>query len=1025
MWLSNTSIRQPVFITMIMAAFIVLGLVSYGRLGVDLFPEINFPMVAVVTIYPGAGPEEIETLVSKPVEEAVSVLNGVRSVSSISTEGMSGVWIEFELGTSAKMAAIDVRDKVASIRNSLPDDIMEPVIEKLDFNAAPVLSYGVSDRSKRMSDADLRFVVDEKIKPLIERGEGVGQVTVVGGREREIQVNLKPDRLQAYQIAPQQVVGALAGENLNVPGGHLELGPRELTLRTTGQFKTVEEIGEAIVSNYGGLPVRVKDVAGVVDGFKEVRSLSRMNGIPSIVLTVQKQSGTNTVQVAEEVKRTLGDLKEAYPDLAFTVAFDESQFIQSQRDNVMESLLLGALLAGLVVFFFFLDLRNTLVTVAGLPVCIIGAFFAMDVMHFTVNLITLMGLSLSIGMLIDDAIVVRENIFRHMTKLGKKPMEAARDGTSEVALAVLATTLTIVAVFIPVAFARGIAGQFMRQFGLTVTAAVMISLFEAFTFAPVLSAYFFKPEEETKPSGWKRIAGRWVQVYERIDRGYRPVLAWALRHRIAVGGIATIAFALAAVFVGMVPKEFNDQPDRGEFNMFLETAPGTSLPENDRIVRQVEDYLQSCPEVRDIFTVVGVEGSLNRSGILVHLAFEGRTPEFQARARTDLASLPGGEISFGPVTALSASTGFGSWWNYPIQVVVKGPDRVALNAVAKDLADRFSKVEGLVDIDISSREGLPEIAARIDRAKASDLGLGTAQVAMTLRTLMSGEVATHLREGDRETDVRVQLDKSVADRVEAISDLTIPSPKASLIPLGQVAKLEPTVGPAKVERLDRAATVVVAGALGPRVALGNVQAEIDKVLADFPRPEGVEITSEGQSEQMVETFTSLLQALLLAVVFIYMILASQFRSFVHPFTIMMALPLAVVGAFMALFLTGKTFSMVAFIGLIMLMGLVTKNSILLVDFIIRKREEGVPRNQAILEAGPVRLRPILMTTLAMILGMLPSALARGASAESRAPLAIALIGGLITSTLLTLIVVPVVYTVVDDVTTWVRGKKRA
>jgi hydrophobe/amphiphile efflux-1 (HAE1) family protein len=1026
MWVSDTSIKQPVFVTMLIAAIIVLGLVSYGRLGVDLMPDVNFPMVVVTTAYPGAGPEDVENLVSKPIEEAVSVLNGVNTVESNSQEGFSVVVIQFDLGTQVKFAAMDVRDKVSSIRNTLPKDVYEPVISKLDFNAAPVVSFGVTDKARKMSDADLRFFVDDKLVPIVERVSGVAQVSVVGGKEREIQVDLDHDRLLANNVSPQQVMQALSGENLNIPGGHLDLGAQELSVRTSGQFARVEDIGGVVVANQGGTPVLVKDIATIVDGYKELRSLSRVDGIPSVVFTVQKQSGTNTVQVAENVKKAMREAQKTYPNLILTVAFDEASFIKHQRDEVMKSLLLGALFAALVVFFFFVDLRNTLVTIAGLPVCVIGAFFAMNAMHFTVNMITLMALSLCIGMLIDDAIVVRENIFRHMEKLRKKPMDAARDGTSEVALAVLATTSTVVAVFIPVAFATGIAGQFFRQFGLTVAAAMLISLVEAFTFAPVLSAYFFKPKKEGEVlTAWKKISSRWLAAYERVDRGYRPVLAWALRHRLAVAGIATAAFIMAVVFAGMVPTSFNEQPDRGEFNLSIETAPGTSLAENDRIVRQVEAYLSRRPEVSHTFTVVGTMGTINNSGITVHLKEEGKTPQFEENVRRDLAFLPGAKISFGPVTAMTASSGFSTWWNYPIQVVVRGPDRDVLNKVAFDLKERFSKVPGFVDIDVSSREGLPEVATRIDRVKASDLGLGTAQVAMTLRTLLAGDVVTHLQEGDRETDIRVQLDKATTDRVHAISDLTIPTLRGTMVPLSQVASVEPAQGPAKVERLDRSRVVVVAGAMGAGVAQGTVQREINKILAAYPKPADVEFRMEGQSKYMTETFTSLGQALLLAVVFIYMILASQFRSFVHPFTIMTALPLAIVGAFLALFLTGKSFSMVAFIGLIMLMGLVTKNSILLVDFIIKKRDEGLPRDEAILQAGPTRLRPILMTTLAMILGMLPTALASGGSAESRAPLGIALIGGLITSTLLTLIVVPVVYTVIDDITHHLRKKPNA
>lgn len=1013
MWLSDTSIKQPVFITMVVVAILVVGVLFFGNMGLDLLPDVSIPVVAVQTVYPGASPEEVESEVTKPLEEALGSLNRVSGIRSTSTDSVSMIVIDFDMEYSSKTAAEDVRERLASVRSSLPSDVLEPVVSRFDPAASPILSFAIADKNGKLSPSQLRTLAKNTIQPRIERVPGVAAVTIAGGLEREVHVDLDSDRLRAHNLPVQQVVGAISSENLNLPGGRLSDGGREDLLRTTGEFASLDEIGLVQIPTPLGGSVFLRDLANISLGNKDQRTISRVDGVDSVVASVQKQSGTNTVQVADAIKRELRAIEADNPDLRLIVAADQSVFTRDATNDLLFNLVIGALLAAVIVFLFFRDLRNTLVTVAGLPVILLGAFAAMHVLGLSINMITLMALALSIGMLIDDAIVVRENIFRHMER-GEHPREAASKGTAEITLAVLATTFSIVAVFGPIAFTTGIAGKFLREFGLTVVLAVLISLFEAFTLAPMLSAYFFK-QKAPATEGPNR--SRWDGLYRGLERGYRVALGWALNHRLVVVLVGLVAFAGSAGLLPMLGRSFIPTFDEGEAVINLELQPGATLAQTDQVARQVEELLLKQPEVDHIFTQVGTdEGAAEKATIHVNLKQRGQTTAMVERVRPQIAAIP--NISFnidqqvGATLGLSGGT-MDSIRGRPIQINVQGQDFSALDRASQQVMEVVRAVPGAVDVGRSLKPGKPEVSVRVNRARAADLGVSAAQIASTVRTLINGEKASRFRAPDEDLDIVVRLQESDRQSLDDVLRLPITTGRGGQVPLSAVATVQRGSAPAQIEREDRQRQIVVgAGYLGR--PLGEVTNDVSNALSRLQLPPGVSVSFGGQTAYMQDMLVALTIAILLAVVFLYMVLASQFGSFVQPFIIMVSLPLSFVGAFAALLLAGKSLDMVAMIGLVLLMGLVTKNSILLIDFINRMRRQGSLRSDAILTAGPIRLRPILMTTLAMIFGMVPVAFGLGAGSELRVPMGVAVIGGLITSTILTLVVVPVVYTLVDD-----------
>ncbi len=1011
MWVSDTSIKQPVFVTMLMLALLVVGILAYFSIPVDLFPDVAIPVVSVTTIYPGASPDEIETRVSKVLEESLGSLNGVDTIQSTSAEGISQLVIQFKLEHSASEGVRDVQERIAAIRNRLPQDIRDPVIQRFDFSALPIMSFAIAPKDHQFAPGELRNRVDDDIKPLFERLEGVASVNVTGGREREIHVNLNLGALRARHISPQQVVGAIQAQNISVPAGSVTENGQDLLIRTPGEFNSLEDLRNVVVGGRKS-PVFLRGVATVEDSFKEVDRYSRLNGQDSIVISIQKQSGTNTVKVADAVLDEVDQIQEDNPELTIVIARDQSDFVRESTNDALFDLLLGGIGAMLVVLLFFRDMRNTLVTVAGLPIIMIGTFAVMDATGLTFNMITLLALSLSVGLVIDDAIVVRENIFRHM-EMGKHPKEASGKGTAEVALSVLAMTLTVVAVFLPVAFTTGIVGRFFRAFGLTVAFAVLLSLFEAFTLAPMLSAYFFKQQEA------KTEEEQMGRIYSVIDRYYRVFLGWTLRHKVWTSIIAVAFFGISLATLPFLKFAFISSVGENTLDLGIKVAPGTTLDETDATARQVETVLAQRPDVVDVLTTVGGTGSPEQASFFVKLQSGVTGEEIEEDVRQSLAGVPGLAFSGGGMEGGSATSVTGR--AIQIKLLTTG-DFHDLDVASQQVMAAIQDVPGLVDLARSYEPGKPEVQIRVDRRRAADFGLTTAQIGSTVRTLINGQTASKYRLDGDEADIMVRLRLIDRQNTAGLLSLYVSTLTGTPIPLGSVARLEQTSGPTQIFREDQQREIIVgANAIGR--TQNEVVQDIRNKLADVTLPPGVELSYGGQTEQMAESFSSLLTAMALAVIFVYMVLASQFGSFTQPLVIMLALPLSFVGAFLGLFLTNKPLDMMAMIGMIMLMGLVTKNSIMLVDFTNQARRRGLPRDEALLESGPLRLRPIMMTSLALIVGMFPVALGLGAGGGFRATMAIAVIGGLITSTVLTLLLVPAAYGLMDDLITFLRNPR--
>lgn len=1028
MWLSDLSVRQPVLITMLAAAVLVVGGLLYSRMAVDLMPDVSLPIVAVQTVYPGADPQEVERSVTKPIEDAVASIGGVENVRSTSADSVSLVTVEFKMETDTEKAAEEVRNRVNLVRNTLPSDVKEPVISKLDPSASPVIAVAVADNSRHSSPEALRTLVDDLIKPRLERVSGVASVGVTGGLVREVHVDLKLDRLKAHSVSPLQVVQAIRGDNLDLPVGRLEGGGAEQLLRASGQVHSLDQLGEIPVSTVGGTAVKVKDLATIAEGHAEVRAFSRLDGQDSVVIEVQKQSGSNTIQVTDGVKQELEGLRRQYPDLSFGIGRDQSVFTRDAVQDVQLSLLLGGILATLVVLAFFGDLRNTLVTVAGLPVVVFGTFGVLNILGVSLNVISLMALSLTVGMLIDDAIVVRENIFRHMER-GEEPRAAATQGTAEIALAVLAVTLTIVAVFLPVAFTGGLVGKFLRDFGITVVVAVLISLAEAFTFAPMLSAYLFRrlaPAED----GHRKLSPV-SRIMDGLYRIYGDVLSWSLRHRAVVVVVALLVLAGSTALLPLMNQSFIPAIDMGEFVVAVKGDPGTQIGDTDRRARVAETLLLKDPYVEHVFTTVGADGTVEKASLTVTLKSRGHTDEVIRRLRPQLEQrLPGVKVTADKqsvVSILGGGLATATLRSRPVQFSVQGPDLGQVDRVSAELVARLAQIPGVIDVDRSMEAGKPSQVIALDRGRATDAGVSLAQMGSTLRVLVNGEQAGSHRDGGKDVDVVVRLSEADRKAPEQVLQMPIVTTRGIQLPLSAVARMSSSTELAQIERENRQRQILVGGGylgrdLGPAVAAAR------GIVDSMQLPAGVTIKVSGYNKYMDDAFGTLNLALALSVIFVYMILASQFGSFIHPFTIMLALPFSVVGALLALLAARFSLDMLAMIGMILLVGLVTKNSILLVEFINQLKRRGLGTREEILQAGPIRLRPILMTTLAVIFGMIPVAAGFGAAAELRQPMGISVVGGVITSTLLTLVVVPTAYSLIDDAGQWIvrrfRGPRR-
>ena len=1044
MWFTQVSLRNPVFATMVMLAFVVLGAFSYQRLQVDQFPNIDFPVVVVTTAYPGASPEIVESEVTKKVEEAVNAIAGVNTLTSRSYEGSSVVIIEFQLTVDGRKAADDVRERIGILRPLLRDEVEEPRVLRFDPASRAIWSVAVVPEAvngaRAPSPVELTTWAEQVLKKRLENVRGVGAVNLVGGTERAINIELDPAAMQALGVTPEQVNAALRSDNQDVPVGTLKTRDAERVVQVLSRAQNPRDFENIIVTRRGGTPVRLGQVARVVDGTQEVESLALYNGQRTLLLQVQKSQDENTIAVVDGLNAAIQAVGPELPaGVKLEPIADGSRPIRVSVQNVRQTLIEGAILTVLIVFLFLNSWRSTVITGLTLPIAVIGTFFFMNLLGFTINMITLMALTLSVGLLIDDAIVVRENIVRHV-QMGKKPFQAAMDGTQEIGLAVLATTLSIVAVFLPIGFMGGIIGKFFHEFGITMVAAVLISMFVSFTLDPMLSSVWHDPaiDAHGKPPGkslYDRTLGRVTHWFDRFQddlaEGYQGALRWSLRHKLATLGLALATFVSSIFMLPLLGTEFVPKADFSETSLSFHTPVGSSIQATEAKAREVESILREFPEVRYTLATINTgnaQGPMYASVYVRLVDRKDRTRNADAMSallRERLRSVPG--ITVTHVGLLDAVGG-----NKQIEFSLQGDDLGELERLSRLVREKLEPIVGLVDLDASVKPNKPTVDVVLNRELASDLGLSTAAVGGALRTLVAGTTVGNWRAQNGETyDVIVRLAPDARQRTTDLAQLPLMVGSAAdgtarTVPLSQVAQLVETTGPNQINRKNLNREVAFNANVYGRSA-GEVTADIRAALDGIALPPGYRYEFGGSTKNMQESFNYALSALALAIIFIYMILASQFQSFLQPLSLMTSLPLTLIGVVLALLMFGSTMSMFSIIGIVLLMGLVTKNAILLVDFAIRAREgraggPALPRDEALLLAAKVRLRPILMTTLAMVFGMVPLAFALTEGSEQRAPMGQAVIGGVITSSLLTLVVVPVVYGYLDDFAAWLRRK---
>jgi hydrophobic/amphiphilic exporter-1 (mainly G- bacteria), HAE1 family len=1035
MSLSSVAIRQPVLTTMLMAALVVLGIFSFRRLSIDEYPDVSIPIVSIRTAYPGASPEAVEREVTRPIEEAINTIEGIDLVTSTSQEGVSVVIAEFDLDADGNVAAEDVRARLDRIRRELPEESEAPVVEKFDPSAKPIVSLGLF--SAEVPVRELTTHAEEVLKPRLEAVPGVASVESVGGLEREIRVELDPARMEALGVSTEQVMSALRAQNTEVPVGRLERGRAEQTVRVRGRLAEPGDFGEVVVVARGGTPVQLREIAGIADASEEERSLARVNGERAVALEVRKTPGANTVAVAEAAKAMVAGLRAELPaGVELRVVQDNSTFIRNAVRDVEIALLLGAVLTVIIVFLFLRDGRATAITALALPVSVVSAFIVMDALDFTLNNMTLMGLSLAIGILVDDAIVVIENITRHR-RMGKSAAQAAEDATHQLVLAVTSTTATILAVFVPVAFMGGVVGKFFFEFALTVAWAVSVSTLVSLTLTPMLAAWWVGRERPVTGAGYEPPPPRRARTLgglaehvsaglERLAGGYGRMLELALERRRTTLAIAAASLAGALLLLPVIGGEFMSQSDRSQFYVHLETPPGSSLAYTSSKAGEIEERLRGIPGVEYTYTTVGT-GSVESGEVLVRLVprRERRLDQFETieAVRRELAPLHGVSVSV-------LQAGKMGLVEKPVQVDVRGRDVAELGRLTEALAREMREIPGALEVESSLSTGRPELTIDPRRSLAAEMGLSPGRIAAIVRPVLAGEaVTTWESPGGEVYAVRLQIPARQRAGAEdlALLPITIDRPDPvtggwSVVPLGHVAEIGYVTGPTRIERrqLERVATVSASVARDANLA--KVSDAIRARAGTLDLPPGYSISLGGETQDFEETRGFVLEALLLSVLLIYMILASQFGSFVHPLSIMVSLPLSLVGALVALLLFGNTLNIMSMIGVILLMGLVTKSAILLVEFTNQLRAGGMERREALLTAGRTRLRPVVMSALSTIFGMVPVALALGEGAEFRAPMARAVIGGLTTSTLLTLIVIPVVYTYLDDAGGWLRAR---
>jgi HAE1 family hydrophobic/amphiphilic exporter-1 len=1015
--LYDSAIRRPVFTVMLMMALLAFGILGYQTLPTNLLPSLDIPIVTVITILPGASPEVVESDVTDVIEQQVNTIEGIRQLTSYSGQGVSQITITFTLERDIDVAAQDVRDKVSGAVGGLPLDAEPPIVQKLDINSQPMLWMSLSGLDAR----ELSDYADQVLRPRLQSVPGVGNVFVAGFREPMMRLWIDRDRLAAHGLAVTDVIAAVGRENLELPGGFIEGERYELAVRNLGLFETVEEFNDMIIASVDGRPIRLADVGFAQLGIADERGLGRYNLEPSLGLGVAPRSGANLVDVNNGAIERMKQLEKDFPaGVSWNIAFNGAEYVEKSIGNVQFDIAYGAILAILVVFVFLRSWRSTLIVSLAIPTSLIATFGFMRAFGFSLNNLTTLALALSVGVVIDDAIVVIENIFRHQEE-GEDPLTAAHNGTREIALAAMAATFSIAAVFIPVAYMRGMIGRFLFEFGIAVAAAVLISLFVALTLTPMMSARML------------RVRPKHGRLYEVLEGGFRVLEQWyrrsldlALRHKVATLVIATVIFGASLGLLPLIGGEFAPQEDMSMFMVMVEAPVGTSLPAMDGEMQQIERIVLSQPEVMGAFAAVDLEerGQVNSGILFIRMLKpadrEATQNELVQRLRRELAAVAGVQARVVEFSFYNVAGEGGDWG---LSYSIRGPELSELDRIGRRVVERLSATPGFVDLDTNLDLEQPQLFVTVDRERARDLGLDAATIYETVYSLMAGrEIGSYTTAGKR-YEVWMKVLPSQARSAEDIGALQVRTPSGAMVRLDSVVDIRHGVGPININRSDRERSILLTGNL-EGIPLNRALETVNQVLAE-ELPEGYHARATGQAEEFADAMNALVFAIGLAILIVYMLLASQFNSFLHPFTIMFALPPAMTGALLAMLATGHTMNIMSVIGIILLFGLVTKNSILLVDLTIQRQQQGMDREAALREACPIRLRPILMTSLSMIFGVLPVALAIGEGGEARAPMAVATAGGMTTSTLMTLFVVPVVYAYMDQLSARITRRRSA
>jgi hydrophobe/amphiphile efflux-1 (HAE1) family protein len=1052
--LAEICIRRPVFAAMIVLSLVVVGAASYFKLGVDRFPAVDLPTVIVRTSLPGASPEEMETLVSQRIEEVVNTVDGIDNLRSVSVQSASIVIATFKLNRDIDTAAQDVRDRVATVVRDLPPDAKPPVISKINNDSTPVVTVALSGQR---SIRELTEYADKIVRVQLERSSGVGEVNIVGGLERAINVWVDAGQLAAYKIPITAVHDALQRQNADVPGGNVETGRRELVLRTLGRYTNPRDMEELVVTNINGAPIKIRDIGHVEDGTKEQRSIARLNGVPTVTLEVQRQSGANTVEVIRNIKTELDRVRpQLPPDVKLEVIRDQERYIDAALHEITRHLILGSILASLVVLLFMRSWRSTLIAAIAIPCSVVSTFGMMRAMNFTLNGVTMLALVLMVGVVIDDAIVVLENIFRFVEEKRITPMRAAKEATADIGLAVMATTFSLVVIFLPVSFMSSISGRFLFQFGITAAVAVLVSLLVSFTLTPMMSARLLRTEDaaaghaghhDTVSSAASRRG-----FYALIDRSYTSLLKLAMRHRAIVAVIA-IAVALSSIPLYRVVKQeyIPSDVDEAEFDVNVNAPEGTNIEAMNDAVLAVEKDLLSTPGVRLILSSSGGSflGAVNQASVYVRIApheervfsltklwnairsghpvaaFRGNYTQRDVMQEVRQRMQKYAPLRFSVRNAPSFNIGGG---NFDIDFVFRGPELTELAKYADTMRQKTKEIGGIVDADTTLKLDKPELRVHINRERAADLGVDTSNISTALRLMVGGDdQVSRFRDPSVNEDYDVQLRLSERDRKDAatISRLYVPSSRAGLVRVDSLVDIKEELSPSRIDRLDRQRQASVRAGVAPGFALADRLDALRKTAAAMNLPAAYSTIVAGRGRELERTFVEFLWAFLLSIIFMYMILASQFESTIHPFTILLSLPLSVPFALLSLWLLSDTLNLYSALGILVLFGVVKKNAILQIDHMNNLRTLGMERDAAIIQGNRDRLRPILMTTLALVAGMSPLALGTGPGAEERRSIAIVVIGGQSLSLLLTLIATPVVYSLLDDMRSTAQWRRLA